>query len=121
MTEQIITAAQPLQKQKKTMNRTTYSMFTVLFLVTFIVLRIICKAADQVAASAYEPGGVFICQMLHFLPPITVFLFTYFCMPRRLRDCGKNPYYAWFILIPLFGLAYVIYLCFASRKTISQN
>ena len=115
MTEQIITATQHTPA-KKTMNRATYSIFMGLFLVTFVVLRVISKAAGEIAATAYEPGVVLICNMLHFLPPVTVILFAYFCMARRLRDCGKNPYYAWFILIPLFGLAYVIYLCFAQKK-----
>lgn len=114
MSEQVITIQKT--QTKKTMKRTTYSLFMVLFLVSFVILRVISKAAEQVAATASEPGVIFICSALHFLPPITVILFSYFCMARRLRDCGKNTYYAWFILIPLFGLAYVIYLCFAQRK-----
>lgn len=118
MSEQIVTT-QPVQK--KTMSRRAYSIFTVLFIVTFFFITVIVKAGDKVAASSYEPEVQTICTMLHLLPIITVFLFSFFCMARRLRDCGKNTYCAWFILIPIFGLGYVIYLCFPKRKVLAQN
>ncbi|MBE6422657.1 MAG: DUF805 domain-containing protein [Succinivibrio dextrinosolvens] len=118
MSEQIITA-KPVKK--KTMSRTTYSVFTVLFIVTFILLGAVVKAGDEIAAAASEPGIQTVCKMLHFLPLITVILYSYFCMARRLRDCGKSSYYALFILIPFFGIVYVIYLCFPERKVTVQN
>ncbi|MBQ9220089.1 hypothetical protein [Succinivibrio sp.] len=55
-------------------------------------------AADQVENTAYESGVVFICYVPKFLPPITVIFFAYFCVTRRLIDCGKKNNYAWFIL-----------------------
>ena len=118
MSEQIITAQ---AVQKKSMSRTAYSIFTVLFIITFFFLNVICRAADQVAAETYEEGVVFICSLTHFLPLITVILFAYFCMARRLRDCGKNTYYAWFILIPIFGMGYVFYLCFPQKQPAALN
>lgn len=65
-------------------------IFMSLFLVFFVLLRIICMAADQVKKTAYESGVVFICYVPKFLPPITVIFFAYFCVTRRLIDCGKK-------------------------------
>lgn len=89
------------------------------FFVTFVLLRIICMSADQVTKTAYESGVVFICYV-PILPPITVIFFAYFCVTRRLIDRGKKNNYVWFILIPIFGLGYVLYHCFAQRKNNSQ-
>ena len=118
MSEQIFTAK---AEKKKTMGRTAYTIFTVLFIVTFFFLMAIVKAGDEIAAETYEAGVHTVCSMLHFLPLITVILFSYFCMARRLRDCGKNSYYAWFIMIPIFGMGYVFYLCFPESKLTAQN
>lgn len=48
---------------------------------------------------------------INVLRIIAVSLFGYFCVAKRLKDMGKNPYYAWLIAIPLFGFIFCVYLC----------
>ena len=98
--------------KKKLMHRGTYTIFAIAFIFVAVFFAPFNSSLNSAAERTDDPATLLIFSLIGLIPILITFLFAYFCMARRLRDCGKNPYYAWFILIPLFGFCYIIYLCF---------
>ncbi|SKA66213.1 Protein of unknown function [Succinivibrio dextrinosolvens DSM 3072] len=101
----------------KVMKRGKYSVFAVLFFIWSFFYQFASNSAVSLLESPYASDSSYLIASFVFLIGVLVtFLFAYFCMARRLRDCGKNTYLAWLIVIPLVGFVFMIYLCFATNK-----
>lgn len=103
--------------KNKVMKRKPYSIITIIVFIYYIIMD---SASDTILLEldmASDPSFIFILGVIAISPFIITILYAYFCMARRLRDCGKNTYFAWFIIVPLFGLCYMFYLCFPKSKS----
>ena len=67
----------------------------------------------KVMRSGFEEIYVYI-VLIHLT---TTILFLYFCLAKRLKDSGRNPYLAWLAIVPLIGCFYALYMCFPASKS----
>jgi uncharacterized membrane protein YhaH (DUF805 family) len=104
---------------KKIIKRRSYIYSLIVFLIVFFFSCVSSRIAQDIIDNATSGAELLIFTAVGFLPALVLFIYAYYFLTGRLRDCGKNPYHAWFILIPLFGLAYCIYLCFPGSKEIT--
>ncbi len=104
---------------KTILKRRFYTYSLIVFLIIFSLSCITSCVAQEVIDNACCPAELLIYTVIGFMPFLVLFVYAYYFLTGRLRDCGRNPYHAWFILIPLFGLGYCIYLCFPSSKEIT--
>lgn len=105
--------------EKTLLKRGFYTYSLVVFLIVFSISCITSWVAQEVIENACYPEELLIYTVIGFMPALVLFVYAYYFLTGRLRDCGRSTYQAWFILIPLFGLAYCIYLCFPGSKEIT--
>lgn len=71
------------------------------------------------STSFYNVDGVTNNFMLYMgINIFMMWLYAYFCMARRLRDCGMNTALAWLIIIPVISNLFMLYLFFPASKQI---
>lgn len=104
------------QGTKKTMKRFAYSVITFFYTVYLFFSQIVNNVISRQMDQTDDMAWLTFLTLISFIPLVVTICYGYYCVARRLRDCGKNPYFAWFILIPFFGLGYMIYLCFPKSK-----
>ncbi len=104
-------------KVGKIMKRKPYVIFTICFIILLFITNAMALTAIKMEYY-YDCNGLGLALLysIRALPLLLTILFAYCCMTKRLRDAGKNTYFAWFIAIPFFGLFYAIYLCFPKSK-----
>ena len=102
--------ASVVTKPQKVMKRLPFIGFSFLFLIISFFFTIFNEVLDRQMDAIDDPALLLFMSALCFIPAIVVFCYGYFCVARRLRDCGKNTYLAWLIIIPLVGFCLIIYL-----------
>ena len=106
---------------KTILKRRFYTYSLIVFLIIFSLSCVTSCIAQEVIDNACCPAELLIYTVIGFMPFLVIFVYAYYFLTGRLRDCGRNTYHAWFILIPLFGLGYCIYLCFPGSKEITTQ
>lgn len=106
---EIRTAKEP---QNKIMKRLPFAVFTFLLCVSIIFCMVIDQRALLYPQKYADPISQCFLQITSILPAAMTFLYCILCVRRRLRDIGKSPYYSLLVMLPVFGVFYIIYLCF---------
>ena len=106
---------------KTIIKRRFYICSLIVFLIIFSISCVTSWGAQDLIDNIVSPEELLIYTVIGFMPALVLFVYAYYFLTGRLRDCGKNTYHAWFILIPLFGLGYCIYLCFPVSKEITTQ
>lgn len=104
---------------KTIIKRRFYICSLIVFLIIFSISCVTSWGAQDLIDNIVSPEELLIYTVIGFMPALVLFVYAYYFLTGRLRDCGKNTYHAWFILIPLFGLGYCVYLCFPGSKEIT--
>lgn len=88
------------------MNRLTYTIFFILFLIISWILMLL-------------ESGIRDLDVRNVILAIRLIIegcFIYFCAAKRLKNSGKNPYLSLLLFVPVIGLFFAIYLCFPRTK-----
>ena len=98
----------------------TRSKYIICFIVFYIFMVFLSIVERAIQGSLADSG---VMAFFNALKIFVVFIFGYFCVAKRLKYIGLNTYYAWLIIIPLFGFIFCIYLCIkkSEEKKIFNN
>ncbi len=109
------------ESRKKVMKRLPFAVFTFLLFVCIISCMVVEQSAILFPHKYADSLSQVILEITYILPSAMSLLYCIVCVRRRLRDIGKSPFYSLLVMLPLFGIGYVIYLCFKKSVAVQVS